>query len=157
MRELIDIKRTGERIRRACKRRGLSVRRLQKELNIGAFQSIYNWFCGKTLPSLENFVELGRLLHLPIDSLIVIHEYESDDAEPVIAKIDRNWFRAPGEKRAAETDTAAESAAAANVCSKKEHYTAANVCIRTEHYAFSYLQKSSKNRVNEFKISLYNT
>lgn len=69
---MIDNKRTGERIQRACERRGITVPRLQRELNVGAFQSIYNWFSGKTLPALENFYGLSRLLHVPMESLIVL-------------------------------------------------------------------------------------
>ena len=69
---MIDLKRTGDRIRTACERRGISVRQLQKELKVGAFQSIYNWFNGRALPTLENYYMLCRLLRVPMESLIVL-------------------------------------------------------------------------------------
>ena len=49
----IDMKQTGKRIKQLCHERGITVKIIQGELNIGAFQSIYNWFSGKTLPSLR--------------------------------------------------------------------------------------------------------
>lgn len=67
----IDVKRTGERIKRLCDERGITVKNIQEELNIGAFQSIYNWFAGKTLPSLDNMYRLSKLLNVTMEDMIV--------------------------------------------------------------------------------------
>lgn len=68
---MIDNKRTGQRIREICKLRGITVKHIQHELHIGAYQSVYAWLEGKTLPSLDNFYCLSRMLGLPMENLIV--------------------------------------------------------------------------------------
>ena len=35
-------------------------------------QAIYKWISGKSLPSLDNFVILSRLLHTSIENILVI-------------------------------------------------------------------------------------
>lgn len=71
---MIDMQKTGQRIKEICDNQGITVRQIQDELNIGSFQSIYSWFHGKTLPSLDNFYALCKLLHVSKDSMIVEQE-----------------------------------------------------------------------------------
>lgn len=73
---MIDTKLTGERIRYECKRKGITVKQIQNVLNIGAFQSIYDWFSGKSLPSLENFYELSKLLKIKMEYLIIEKDFK---------------------------------------------------------------------------------
>ena len=68
---IIDMKQTGERIRRLCRVNGYTVRQLQSFLRIGCPQSIYNWFHGKTLPSLDHLYALSFLLQVPMNWLVV--------------------------------------------------------------------------------------
>lgn len=68
---MIDAKRTGRRIKEACDSQGITVKQIQRELNIGSFQSIYNWFQGKTLPTLDNLYALSKLLGVSMESMIV--------------------------------------------------------------------------------------
>ena len=35
-------------------------------------QAIYKWIAGKSLPSLDNFIILSRLLHTSIENILVI-------------------------------------------------------------------------------------
>ncbi|WP_300803672.1 helix-turn-helix transcriptional regulator [uncultured Acetatifactor sp.] len=67
----IDMKLTGRRLKSLCDRREITVKTIQKELYIGSFQSVYAWFAGKTLPSLDNMYRLSRLLRVPMDEMIV--------------------------------------------------------------------------------------
>ena len=76
---MIDTKRTGKRIKETCDQKGVTVRQIQQELNIGSFQSVYSWFHGKTLPSMDNFYALCKLLQVSMDSMIVEQETYSDD------------------------------------------------------------------------------
>ena len=71
MTDMIDMKKTGQRLKWECDMQGLSVKMIQEKLGIGAFQSVYNWFSGKTLPSLDNFYELSKILKVPMEWLIV--------------------------------------------------------------------------------------
>lgn len=73
---IIDLKQTGCRIKSICARRGYTVKKLQEALQIGAFQSIYDWYSGKTLPSLDNMLALSRLLEIPVEELIVCQNME---------------------------------------------------------------------------------
>lgn len=68
---IIDMERTGLRIRKLCTANGYSVRDLQGYLEISCPQSIYNWYHGKALPSLDHLFALSHLLHVPMSWLLV--------------------------------------------------------------------------------------
>ena len=67
---LLDMRMTGQRIRETCSLQGLTVRDVRISLGIGSFQSVYNWFAGKTLPSLDHMVSLSYLLKKSLDELV---------------------------------------------------------------------------------------
>ena len=67
---LLDMRMTGQRIRETCVLQGLTVRDVRISLGIGSFQSVYNWFAGKTLPSLDHMVSLSYLLKKSLDELV---------------------------------------------------------------------------------------
>ena len=84
----IDMEATGNQIRMCCKQKGITVKDIQETLKIGAFQSIYNWFNGKTLPSLDNFYALSKLLNIPIDKMIVgMDKKEERNADTVLRSL----------------------------------------------------------------------
>lgn len=87
---MIDMKKTGQRIKNVCNKQGVTVKQIQKELHIGSFQSIYSWFQGKTLPSLDNFYALCKLLCVSMDSMIVQQETNDIVVMPV-CMIDTNF------------------------------------------------------------------
>ena len=68
---MIDQKATGLRLKELMQKNGLTVAELQKYLSLACPQSIYHWFRGNTLPSLENFYALGELFHVSIDEMLV--------------------------------------------------------------------------------------
>lgn len=68
---VIDMEQTGIRIKKMCMVNGYSVRDLQDYLEISCPQSIYNWYHGKTLPSLDHMFVLSCLLHVPMSWLLV--------------------------------------------------------------------------------------
>ena len=61
----IQPKKTGKRIRKLL---------LEKGYTIGFEnpQAIYKWLSGKSLPSIDNFIILSRLLHTSIEDILVI-------------------------------------------------------------------------------------
>lgn len=67
----IDAVQTGQNIKEICKSHGLTVKMIQSQLYLGTFQSVYAWFSGKSLPSLENIYRLSQILQVPIDDLII--------------------------------------------------------------------------------------
>ena len=48
------------------------MRDVQSLMGFNNPQAIYKWLSGKSLPSIDNFVILSRLLHISIDNLLVV-------------------------------------------------------------------------------------
>lgn len=66
----IDIYVTGQNIRKIMLRRGYTVKDIQKHLGLAAPQSVYHWFDGRSLPTLDNLYALSELFHVPMDMLV---------------------------------------------------------------------------------------
>ena len=69
---VIDPIATGKNIIRLRAERGMSVRDLQAYFGFEEPQAIYKWISGRSLPSLDNFVILSRLLHTSIEDILVV-------------------------------------------------------------------------------------
>lgn len=67
----IDMKATGMRIRQIMNQRKLTVKDVQKYLNLSSVQSIYHWFNGQSVPTVDNLYALSELFQLPVDMMIV--------------------------------------------------------------------------------------
>lgn len=68
---VIDVQETGRQLKRECDRRQVSPRELQEFLGLSALQSIYGWFQGRALPSLDNFYALSCYLGMRMEELVV--------------------------------------------------------------------------------------
>lgn len=66
----IDMYKTGQNIRRIMRLRGLTVREVQEYLELAAPQSVYHWFDGRCLPTVDNLYALSELLCVPVDALL---------------------------------------------------------------------------------------
>ena len=75
-RPVIDMEKTGQKIKSLRKFRKLSVRTLQCVFGMENPQSIYNWESGKNLPSIDNLLVLAQLFDVSLDSLIVKNQIE---------------------------------------------------------------------------------
>ena len=73
------MKRTGAKIKALCKERNITVKDIQRELYISAHQSVYDWFAGKTLPSLDNMYRLSKLLHVHMEDMIEVVLLSEDE------------------------------------------------------------------------------
>ena len=71
MTPIIDREKTGKQIRRIMELRGLSVHDVQRFLSLGCVQSVYHWFDGKSMPTIDNLYALSELLQVPMDMLVV--------------------------------------------------------------------------------------
>ncbi|MCI8890782.1 MAG: helix-turn-helix transcriptional regulator [Eubacterium sp.] len=67
----IDVVQTGQKMKKICSTHGLTVKMIQEQLYLGTFQSVYAWFSGKSLPSLDNIYRLSQILNVPIDHMVV--------------------------------------------------------------------------------------
>lgn len=66
----VDMAETGRRIRELMNMKGLCVKDIQEALGLSTPQSIYHWFGGRNLPTVDNLYALSELLELPVDILI---------------------------------------------------------------------------------------
>ena len=69
---VIDSIATGNRIKRLRKEHGLTVRDLQDYFGFDAPQAIYKWQEGKTTPTVDNLIALGKLFGVPVESIIAV-------------------------------------------------------------------------------------
>ena len=63
---------TGKRIKQLLSEQNYTIREIQGAFGFENPQAIYKWVSGKSLPSLDNFVILSRLLHTSIENILVI-------------------------------------------------------------------------------------
>lgn len=68
---VIDVRETGRQLKLECDRKQVTPRELQEFLGLAALQSIYNWFQGRALPSLDNFYALSCYLGTGMETLVV--------------------------------------------------------------------------------------
>lgn len=67
----IDMVATGENINKIRKARGISVADLQAYFGMNNRNSIYKWFRGESLPTLENLYALSVYLEVSMDELVI--------------------------------------------------------------------------------------
>ena len=63
---------TGKQIKKLLAANGYTVKDVQNAMGFENPQAIYKWISGRSLPSLDNFVILSRLLHSSIEDILVI-------------------------------------------------------------------------------------
>ena len=68
----IQQKETGNRIKRLLKENGYTVKDVQGAMGFENPQAVYKWLAGRSLPSIDNFIILSRLLHASIEDILVI-------------------------------------------------------------------------------------
>ena len=68
----IQQKETGRQIKKLLMENGYTVKDVQSVMGFENPQAIYKWISGRSLPSLDNFVILSRLLHTSIEDILVV-------------------------------------------------------------------------------------
>lgn len=68
---VIDMARTGQNIKNVMRLKGFTVKDLQNYLELSTPQSIYHWFDGRNLPTIDNLYALSELFHMSVDALLV--------------------------------------------------------------------------------------
>lgn len=66
----IDQLRTGKKLKIMIESAGYDVKYIQEYLQLSCPQSIYRWYKGKALPSLEHLSALSKLLHVHMEELL---------------------------------------------------------------------------------------
>lgn len=78
LRPVLDLDATGAKIKTLMKQRGITPRQMQLILNFPYVQTIYNWFAGKNMPTIDNLVVLAQVLEVAMDDIIVTRMVEVD-------------------------------------------------------------------------------
>lgn len=68
----IDQVKTGIKLKMMLSAAGYSVRDIQEYLYLSYPQSIYRWFKGKILPSVDHLCALSKLLNVHMEQLLVL-------------------------------------------------------------------------------------
>ena len=85
LKPVLDLEATGTKIKRLMKQRGITPRRLQILLDFPYVQTVYNWYAGKNMPTIDNLVVLAQVLGVTMDDIVVTRmvTVEIDDSEGV--------------------------------------------------------------------------
>lgn len=70
-RTIIDTEATAKKLKDMCYEKGITPGIIADNLGFSSVTSVYKWFSGKSLPRIDNLVELGALLDTDITNLIV--------------------------------------------------------------------------------------
>ena len=83
LKPVLDLDATGAKIKTLMKQREITPRQLQLILNFPYVQTVYNWFAGKNMPTLDNLVVLAKVLDVAMDDIVVTKmvDVEIDDGE----------------------------------------------------------------------------
>lgn len=73
--QVIDVKATGENIRKLRQKRGLSVKDVQAFFGFEMPQAIYRWEAGINLPTVDNLYLLAGLLGVKIDDILIPRQF----------------------------------------------------------------------------------
>ena len=87
LKPVLDLEATGAKIKTIMKLRGVTPRQLQLIMDFPYVQTIYNWFAGKNMPTLDNLVVLAQVLGVTMDDIVVTKmiDFEIDAVEGVEA------------------------------------------------------------------------
>ena len=67
----IDPIKTGKKLKQLLELEGYNVKHIQEYLHLSCPQSIYRWYKGKALPSVEHLYALSKLLQVHMEDLFV--------------------------------------------------------------------------------------
>ena len=75
---VIDKVKTGKQLKQLIKNKGYTIKDIQQYLSLSCIQTIYRWFDGINIPSVDNLYALSVLLQVPIDRLIIGNKEEDN-------------------------------------------------------------------------------
>ena len=67
----IDKKKTGARIRMLMEQAEVTPAYVARYLSLGCVQTVYRWFEGVNIPTVDNLYALSRLFGVPVDYILV--------------------------------------------------------------------------------------
>lgn len=80
---VLDLKRTGARIKELRMARGMTVEAVARFMSFESEQAVYKWQRGESLPTVDNLYALSKLFGVPISEILVGDEERELDASPL--------------------------------------------------------------------------
>lgn len=68
---VINVQKTGKNIYKFCRKKGVTANEIRDFMNFSCSQSIYRWFHGQSLPTMDNFYALSLLLGISLEMFLV--------------------------------------------------------------------------------------
>ena len=68
---VIDVEATGKNISKLRKAKGITVRELSRYLGMENTNSVYRWFRGEALPSLDNMYAISLVFGVSVNEIVV--------------------------------------------------------------------------------------
>ena len=87
---MLNLAAVGKKIQELRKKRGLSQDELAERLLVTR-QAVSLWETGQSAPSIDNVIELHKLLRVPIDTLLCLDEPMEPDAEDIFRGYSREY------------------------------------------------------------------
>ena len=78
MGKTLDREATCQLICDTCKKKKITVEVIISKMNVST-QTVYSWFSGKRMPTVDHLVELAAILDVSVNELIVEREFECDE------------------------------------------------------------------------------
>lgn len=66
----INVKETGANLHRIMDKQGITAKDVQEYLNLASVQSVYYWWNGTNMPTIDNLYALSQLLRVSIDAIV---------------------------------------------------------------------------------------
>ena len=70
----VDMKKTGVHMKELFDKKNISVTEIQKELGLKSPQSVYRWYNGDAMPTVEHLYSLACMLHVPKKSCLSLNQ-----------------------------------------------------------------------------------
>lgn len=68
----IDMEETGKKIKHLMETEDITVIQVKEFLGLATKQTVYKWFWGKSIPSIESAFALAALFEIKVDDLFVV-------------------------------------------------------------------------------------
>lgn len=69
---MINLELSGRKIKETIKERGYTTKEIMEYMGFRHSKSVYAWYRGAALPTLENMMALSVLLEVPVNELLVM-------------------------------------------------------------------------------------
>lgn len=71
---VIDVKATGENIKRLMTEKGITAREIQDWCGFSTVQPVYHWISGRNMPTVDNLLILSYMFDCSMEKILVFND-----------------------------------------------------------------------------------